>query len=232
MGLGLRRRPVYTESTHQPDPALAWRLDVEDPMDRGWRLLDGLRSVLPPPPNGLQADLVGLPVAADRGYTLVSEGRYLANVTGIVVAGAILAFGLRRRRDVIGAVLAAVMATGWALAGVWLLGVQLSPLTILLGSLTAVTASEFAVLLREASRGRGTRLRRVVTLACVTSAAGYLTLLASELWLLREFSIVLTVTVLLSYIAARVAVWALPGKPRSANRTFEPNAVTRTEVSV
>lgn len=227
--------PYLTSAVIRPDhrqAVMIFGLQLQD-LEQQSRLLDRLRSVLPPPPNGFQADLVGLPVAADRGYTLVSEGRYFANVTGIVVAGAILTLGLRRRRDVIGAMLAAVMATGWALAGVWLLGVQLSPLTILLGSLTAVTASEFAVLLREASRGRGTGLRRIVALACVTSAAGYLTLLASELWLLREFSIVLAATVLLSYVAARVAVWALPGKPCAAtNEAVKPIAARRTEVSV
>lgn len=79
-------------------------------------LLEAVRAALPPHPPGRSVMLAGLPVAAAEAYRQVSEGRYLANLAGVVVAGVVLAAGLRRRAEALGAVAAAVLATGWGLA--------------------------------------------------------------------------------------------------------------------
>jgi predicted RND superfamily exporter protein len=174
------------------------------------RMLAGVRADLPPPPPGYRTDVVGLPVAAARGYQLLLDDRYLANLAGIVAAGLVLAVGLRRRGDAVRAVLAAAAATGWGLAALWLLGVALSPLTVALGSLVTVTGCEFVVLLTEARRRDHRWLHRGVVYACVTSVLGYLVLVASKLWLVREFGLVLAGAVLLSYLAARLVGWLAP----------------------
>lgn len=174
------------------------------------RLLKEVRQALPPPPQGAHADLVGLPVAANRGYELVSDGRYKANLAGIVVAGLVLLVGLRRRADALRAVAAALLATGWGLAGIWLLGGALTPLTVALGSLVTVTGCEFLVLLADRDVHRSKQLRNSVALACLTSAIGYLVLAASGLSVLRDFGLVLTGAVVLSYAAARAVLWLAP----------------------
>jgi hypothetical protein len=154
----------------------------------------------------MSADLVGLPVAAARGFDLVSQGRYLTNLAGIVAAGLVLLIGLSWRRVAGMAVLAAVLATGWGLAGTWLLGVPLNPLSVALGSLTTATACEFTVLLSYARRrGTGT-LGRTVSVAALAALLGYLALTASQLSVIRNFGLLLAFSVGLSLLAAQLVV--------------------------
>lgn len=230
---GMNVLPTYlTNAVVRPDgqeSLLTFGLKLQDIREQT-KLLNEVRDSLPAAPEGVQVDIVGFPVAANKGYELLTNHRYLANLGGIVAAGFVLVLGLRRRRDALPAVLASGLAAGWALAGVWIVDGALSPLTIALGSLTAVTACEFTVLLADAYRRRQAWLRRAVAWACVTSAAGYLALVPSKLWLLREFGIVLTATALLSYLAAVVVLWSLP--PTCATRTprFRSSALKQKEV--
>lgn len=174
------------------------------------RLIADIRTQLPPPPPGYRAEVVGLPVAAARGYDLVSQSRYTGNLAGIAAAAVVLLLGLRRRTDALRAVLAASLATGWGLALIWVTGQQLSPLTVGLGSLTAAVGCEFTVLLAYAERGRRRALRRSVAIAAVTSAAGFAVLTLSELNVMRQFGIFLATSVLLCYLASRLVLWIAP----------------------
>jgi uncharacterized protein len=170
------------------------------------RLLASVRRVLPPPPPGMTVELVGLPVAAARGFDLISGGRYLTNLAGIVAAGLVLLLGLAWRRVAGMAVLAAVWATGWGLAGTWLLGLPLSPLSVALGSLTTATACEFTVMLSFArARGTGT-LGRAVAVAALAALLGYLALSASQLAVIRDFGLLLAFSVALSLLSAYLVV--------------------------
>jgi predicted RND superfamily exporter protein len=188
------------------------------------RLLAELRRTLPPPPPGYEADVVGLPVVAARGYELVSEGRYAGNVLGIVAAGLVLLVGLGRRTDALRAMLAAALATGWGLLAVWVVGLPLSPLTVTLGSLTAATGCEFAVLLAQAGRRADRSLRRSVVVAALTSAVGFVVLAGSSLSMIRQFGLALAGSVALSYLAAVLVLRLLPdrGGPESAEATSPP----------
>lgn len=187
-------------------------------------VLREVRSALPRPPPGYHAELAGLPVVAARAYELVSGGRLLGNTAGIVAAALVLLLGLRGRGDALRAVLAAVLATGWGLALVWITGQELSPLTIALGSLTTAVGCEFTVLLTHAQRRGEPRLRRSVGIAAVTSAAGFAVLGLSTLALIRQFGLLLACSVGLSYLAAALVVRLLPNRrelPGSAG-SFEP----------
>ncbi|TKA04986.1 MMPL family transporter [Actinacidiphila oryziradicis] len=212
-GVGLLP-PYLVDAVFTPDCTQAvmdFGLKFQD-LGAQTKLLDEVQAALPKPPSGYKVQIVGLPVAADRAYTLITNDRYLSNAAGIVVAGAILLLGLRRRRDGLRAVLAAVLATGWTLTALWVLGQSLNPLTVALGSLITVTGCEFTVLLIDARQEEGSRLRRVVVWACATSVLGYLSLVPSRIALLREFGIALTATVLFSYLAATAVVRLIPVK--------------------
>jgi predicted RND superfamily exporter protein len=173
-------------------------------------LTDQVRSELPPPPPGFRAELTGLPTVAVRGYDLVSAGRYLASLAGVVAAGLLLCLGLRNRTDGVRAVVAAGLATGVELLGLWLTDTALDPLTVALGSLTAAVGCEFTVMTCESKRARDPGLLRAVGLATLTSAAGYGALCASNLSVMQQFGILLAVSVILSYLSARFVVWAWP----------------------
>jgi hypothetical protein len=184
-------------------------------------LLADMRASLPPPPPGITVQVVGLPVAASRGFDLVSQGRYLTNLAGIAVAGLVLLLGLRRPVVAARAVLAAVLATGWGLAGAWLLHVSLSPLSVALGSLTTATACEFTVLLGYATATGVRRLRRTVGVAALAASLGYLALVVSRLSVIRDFGLLLAATVGLSLLAAHLVVRVLPPK-REVGAVAEP----------
>jgi uncharacterized protein len=194
-------------------------------LDEQRQLLDELRAVLPPPPAGYQVEIGGIPVAAVRAYTLISGDSYLTNLLGIVAAGLVLLIGLPRRFDALRAVLAALLATGWGLAGIWLLGASLTPLTVALGSLTTVTACEFTVLLTDRSQRGSARLGRTVAVAALAAALGYLALTASGLAVIREFGLLLAVSVALSFLAAHAVVRLLPGRAESAGEQTRPSGV-------
>lgn len=225
--------PYLSSSVVRPDRGVSLLLFGVGLRDLGaqQRMLADLRAALPAPPDGYRVDIVGLPVAAVRGYQLLLDDRYLANLAGIAAAGLVLAIGLRRRRDAGRAVLASVLATGWGLAALWVLGMALSPMTVALGSLVGVTGCEFVVLLAAA---RDRRLRLGVGYACLTSVLGYLVLAASRLWLVREFGLVLGAAVLLSYLAARLVIWlGVPARliGRGATATAPANRAVGVEVN-
>ncbi|MHA6792310.1 RND transporter [Pseudonocardia bannensis] len=198
-------------------------------LDAQNRLLDDVRRALPPPPQGYRARVVGLPVVAARGYELVSDGRYAGNMLGIVAAGVVLVAGLGRRPDALRAALAAALATGWGLLVVWATGLSLSPLTVTLGSLTAATGCEFAVLLAQAGRRADRWLGRSVLVAALASAIGYAVLALSGLSMIRQFGLALAGSVILSYLAALVVLRLLPGRTDAA--PGEPVGSPRTPLS-
>jgi predicted RND superfamily exporter protein len=208
-----RLLPSYlTHAVIRDDSKLAvmsFGLTSED-LNQVQHLLASVRSELPDVPAGYHLHISGLPVVAVAGYHLVSGGRYLANLAGVVAAGVILLAGLRRRRDALRAVLAACLATGVELAVLFVTGTALNPLTVALGSLTAAVGCEFTVLLTESARRRDMRLRRAVQMAMLTSGLGYAVLAASNLAVMRQFAVLLAGSVVLSYLMARLVVWAWP----------------------
>ncbi|GAA5163258.1 hypothetical protein GCM10023321_49860 [Pseudonocardia eucalypti] len=194
---------------------LSYGIALQDLGDQH-RLLDSVRAGLPPLPAGYDVTLTGLPVVAAHGYELVSGDRYLTNIAGIAAAGLVLLIGLRRRADAGRAVMAAALATGWGLAVVIALGFQLSPLTVALGSLTTATACEFTVLLADAVRHAHRAQWRTVCVAALAAAVGYATLALSRLDVIQEFGLLLSLTVLLSLVAAHVVVLVSPGRAERA----------------
>jgi predicted RND superfamily exporter protein len=190
-----------------------------DDLDDQRALVAGLRASLPPPPRGQQVAVTGLPVAAARGYELVSSGRYAVNLTGIAAAGVVLFVGLRRRSDALRAVGSAALATGVGLLALSLTGVPLTPVTVALGSLTAAVGCEFAVLLTVARRRDDPSLRRSVFLAAGMSALGYAVLALSALSVIRQFGLVLATSVVLALFAAICVTSTVPsGPPLRRNR--------------
>jgi hypothetical protein len=227
--------PAYLSSSIvRPDRQVALLVYGVKLQDLGaqQRMLADVASALPAVPPGFRSEIVGLPVAAARGYQLLLEDRYLANLAGILVAGLVLVVGLRRRWDACRAIAAAALATGWGLGTLWLLGVGLNPLTVALGSLVSVTGCEFVVLLAHAARGRDRWLRRSVVFACATSVLGYLAVVPSRLWLVREFGLILGVAVVFSYLAAELVLWLIPPRAERACAVVLPEPTNRPDAAV
>jgi predicted RND superfamily exporter protein len=182
-----------------------------------WRVLNdsrdvigGIRAAIQDPPPGYHVDVTGLPVAASRGYELVSSSRYQANILGVVAAVLMLLLVLRRRGDVLLALSAAAIATGLGVFAAWAAGVSLNPLTLALGPLTAAAGCEFAVLLAAGRRSGDSGLRRSVYLAATLSAAGYGVLALSGLLVVREFGIALVASLGFALVSALVVTRLVP----------------------
>jgi predicted RND superfamily exporter protein len=197
-------------------------------------LLRQVRAALPPVPPGVQVNFTGLPVVASRAYDLLSGGRLAASLAGPLLAGAVLLAGLRRRRDALAAVAAALLAIGWGVLALRLAGIGLSPLTVGLGSLTAAVGAEFVVFTRERIATGVARPWPGGVAAALTSAAGFAALGLSRLELLREFGLVLAGSVLLALLAAGIVIGrqapgpaAPPAAPSTGPGALAPVGVTR-----
>lgn len=180
-----------------------------DDVQRQAGLVEELAQTLPEPPDGYDADVVGLPVVTARGLDLLSSGRFLVAGLGIVAAALVVGAGLRSARTAVSVAAASATAAGTLYFGLWLFGVGLSPLTLTVGALVAVTACEFATILPRPGEARPETSGRSVTVVALAGALGYAALWVSDLAVLRSFGIVLAVGVGCSYVAARVAVAAL-----------------------
>lgn len=196
-------------------------------LDDQTRLLEQIRAALPAPPAGAEVTLTGLPVVASRGYDLLSGGRLVGSLAGPLAAGAVLLLLVPRRRHAMLAAAGAVLAVGWGALALRVTGIDLTPLTVGLGSLTAAVGCEFTLFtLERRAAGVGRAFRGAVS-AAATAAAGFAALAVSRLDVLGGFGLVLAGSVLLALLAA----WLLVGPPApeptvSARRPEPEPAVT------
>jgi len=210
LAASLRLLPSYLTSSVVRDDhrmaVLSYGVDLDD-AKRLQTLRNEIQADLPPPPKGLKVELVGLPFVAVSAYESLAGNRYLNAGLGIVAAGLVLLLSLRRRRDTGYAVAAATLTTGFVLLGMDLLGIGLNPITAAVGSLAAAVACEFTVVLIDARRNRGARRHRTVPLAAAASATGYGVLAVSGVTSIREFGLLLAVTVAVAALVAHLMVW-------------------------
>ena len=211
LAASLRLLPSYlTSSVVRSDhrmAVLSYGVDLDD-AKRLRSLRDGIQDDLPPAPDGIEVELVGLPFVAVSAYESLAGDRYLNAGLGIVAAGLALLILLRRRRDAGHAVAAATLTTGCVLLGMALFGIGLNPITAAVGSLAAAVACEFTVVLLDARRTPGARQHRSVPLAAAASATGYGVLAVSGVTSIREFGLLLAVTVVVAAVMAHLIVWA------------------------
>ena len=157
--------------------------------------------------------LTGLPVVASRGYELLSDGRLAGSLAGPLAAGAVLLLLVPRRRHALLATAAALLAVGWGALALRVTGVDLTPLTVGLGSLTAAVGCEFTLFTLERRAAGEERAFRGAVTAAATAAAGFAALAVSRLDVLAGFGLVLAGSVLLALLAAAL----LAGPPVAAD---------------
>jgi predicted RND superfamily exporter protein len=226
LAASLRLLPSYlTSSVVRNDhrmAVLSYGVNLDD-AKRLQTLRNDLRADLPPAPKGVEVELVGLPLVAVSAYESLAGDRYLNAGLGIVAAGLVLLVLLRRRRDAGYAVAAATLTTGFVLLGMDLLGIGLNPITAAVGSLAAAVACEFTVVLADARRNPGPRRHRTVPLAAAASATGYGVLAVSGVTSIREFGLLLAVTVAVAALVAHLMVWvgAVGSDPAQAGATAQ-----------
>ncbi len=180
--------------------AMTFGLRIDDVAEQR-DLIEQISAELPEPPDGVEAEWVGLPVVAAGGLDAVSASRWTIGLGGLLVAALVVGVGLRSRRTGLMVAATALIASGWVHLSVFISGADLNPLTLAVAALVTVTACEFTVMLSE-RHAHGRRLGLAVTVAASAATLGYLTLIASDLAVLQSFGWVLAFGVASSCAAA------------------------------
>ncbi len=167
-------------------------------------------SIAPVGAVSLTASVIGS--LTDKRLEITLAG-FLAVFIGLLVV-------YRSWRRAITPVVPIILVTGWASGAMWLLGLELNPLTAVMSALIVGIGTEFAVLLLERfweELGRGadprqamnqavSRIGRAIAASGLTVTAGFAALLGSSFPVLREFGAVTVIDVLLALVATIVVV--------------------------
>ena len=158
-----------------------------------------------------------------RTVEAFTENRGLITGIGIAVVLLGLLVIYRNWRRALIAVIPIALVTGWSSALMWAAGIDLNPLTAVLGALVIAIGTEFTVLLlsrywEERAKGIAhdlameeavTKVGRAITASALTVAAGFGALIASSFPALRDFGIIIVVDVVFALIVTVTVVPAL-----------------------
>lgn len=235
LAAALRLLPRYLAGsvvTPERDMAImTYGVDLDD-VDRLRELGDYLDGLAGSAPDSVDVELAGLPMVAVSAHDALQRDRLVTAVLGVLAAGAMLLVLLPDRRVALLAMLSAGVASGLVLLGMVAAGLALTPMTAGLGSLTAAVACEFTVVLAHAHRVGDRRIVRAVDLAAAASATGYLVLALSDLGLVREFGLLLALTVVVALGVSRLLAWAVWSGPREHNPAPVVRAADRKTLEV
>jgi predicted RND superfamily exporter protein len=196
--------PYFSQAVITPDEraaTLAFGIRLM-PLDEQQRVIEAMRDELDPP-DGVTARLVGLPVIASEANAQVSEPwrRAALLLGGLLAVALVLLVALRSVRRALVPLVPIALATGWSALVLFVLRVELNPMSVTLGALVVAISTEFSVLLAERYRqeragGHEPRaaLERTyrstgaaVVASGVTAIAGFAVLIVSDIQMLRDF---------------------------------------------
>jgi predicted RND superfamily exporter protein len=172
------------------------------------------------PPEGVRVRFAGLPVIAAAAASDLSSSRYWLTLAGLVAVGLVLLAVYRSGRRALVPLIPVLLATGWSSLVLWVSQIPLNPMSAALGALTIAIATEFSVILaarfrEERGRGDGVgeAIRRAydrtgpaVLASALTVIAGFATLIASDVTMLREFGFVTVIDLGVALAGVMVAL--------------------------
>jgi uncharacterized protein len=209
------------------------------PFDEQKRLIDSIRDEIDPPgtendpPEGVNAEVVGLPVLAADANSALESNSYLLALAGLIAVALVLVAVYRSAERALVPLIPIVFATGWSALVLYVAGIPLNPMSATLGALVIAIATEFSVLLtaryhEERSAGRSvgealrtayTRTGAAVAASGITAIAGFAALIATDIRMLRDFGLV---TVLDLAVALIGVLLVLPAALVWAENGFQP----------
>jgi hypothetical protein len=191
------------------------------PLEKQKEVIDTMRAELDPP-EGVRAELAGLPVLAAEAHASVASDsrRLLTLVAGLVAVFLVLLVALRHWRRAAVPLVPIVLATGWSSLVLFALRIPLNPMSVTLGALVIAISTEFSVLLSERYRqerraghepaealARTYRSTGAAVLASgVTAIAGFAVLVVSDIRMLRDFGFVTVVDLAVSLVGVLVVL--------------------------
>jgi hydrophobe/amphiphile efflux-3 (HAE3) family protein len=200
------------------------------PLERQQEVIETMRRELDPP-EGVTAELAGLPVLAAAANERIASDwrRALQLIAGLLAVGLVLLLALRSWRRALVPLVPIALATGWSGLVLWATQIPLNPMSVTLGALVIAISTEFSVLLSERFRqeranGHEPRVAlertyastgRAVTASGVTAIAGFAVLVVSDITMLRDFGIVTVVDLTVSLLGVLAVLPAVLISERS-----------------
>jgi predicted RND superfamily exporter protein len=212
-------------------------------------LLDAMVADLDPPP-GVTVEPSGLVVAGIELVNNLEAGRQTLTLAALGLVALWLLLAYRRFTTALLPLVPVTMAVGLSALVVYLLGLELTPLTTVSGPLAIAITTEFSVLLlsrylEEREAGAATdaaveraarRIGRAFLASGLTLLGGFAVLAFSPMPLLVDFGLIVAIDVALALISVLVVLppllrWADPSTPgrAPARAPFEPPAIPPRE---
>jgi predicted RND superfamily exporter protein len=172
------------------------------------------------PPPGVTAVPAGTVTLNGRAVTVLTANRELITLVGVLAVTLGLLAVYRNPLRALIPVLPIGLVIGWSAGFMYLAGIDINPLTAVMGALIIGIGTEFTVLLleryyeekakgeppREAMLTAVSKIGRAIGASGLTVTAGFATLIFSNFPVLRDFGWVTVVTVLFALVSALVVV--------------------------
>lgn len=173
------------------------------------------------PPDGVTAEVTGVPVVLAESLDRLSGERYILLLVSLVAVAAVLLVTGRSFSRMSSVMLPVLIAVGWSSLLLATIGLPLNPLSAVLSVMVVAVSTEFGVILSsryreevasgsrsvEAMRAAYGRTGMAVAASAVTALAGFAALGASDIPVVREFGLV---AVLDLAVAVAGVVFVLP----------------------
>jgi hydrophobe/amphiphile efflux-3 (HAE3) family protein len=183
------------------------------------------------PPEGVTAELAGLPVVVTESVNGLADSRYLLIGAALLAIVAVLFAVYRSWRRVLVPLVPIVVAGGWSSLVVASIDLPLNPLSAILSVMVIAIATEFSVILSArffqdlegggdtaaALRSSYGRTGMAIAASGITAIAGFAALVASDVGVLREFGLIAVLDLgvaLLGVVVVLPAVLAWAGSRR------------------
>jgi len=175
------------------------------------------------PPEGVAAKPAGFTVVGARTVDALTANRGTITLVALAAIAAGLLLVYRNLGKALVPILPIALIIGWSSGLMYVMGIDLNPLTAVLGSLIVGIGTEFTVLLteryyEERSRGRAprdamitsvARIGRAISASGLTVAAGFGTLMMSDFPILKDFGKVVVIDVVLALVCTLVILPAI-----------------------
>jgi hypothetical protein len=157
-----------------------------------------------PAPDGLSAELAGVPVVVTESVDALAASRYVLILAALIAVALVLFLVYRSLRRVVVPLVPIVVAGGWSSLTVATLDIPLNPLSAILSVMVIAIATEFSVILAAryyqdragglapaaALRTAYGRTGMAIAASGITAIAGFAALVTSDVGILREFGLI------------------------------------------
>jgi predicted RND superfamily exporter protein len=176
-----------------------------------------------PPPPGVTAQVTGMSEMFTNLIREISDGKTLMTVLAFVLIFAFLALVHWKVGKALTPLIPIVMIVGWNGMIMYLFGIDYTPLTAVLGSMSIGVASEYTILIMERAyeeRANGLallpaiqyavqRIGTAITVSGLTTIFGFAALMLSEFGMISNFGAVTVISVGFALIGAIIAMPAI-----------------------